>query len=106
MTTLRAATLTDIRLGAGLGPTEAAKRMGVPRRTLHRMETATNTPALESLRAFASAVGGCLELIVRIPGKDPVLLMLPPKIGTESPANADTATATEEPDQTLSAAAE
>jgi hypothetical protein len=73
--------------------------MGVERRTLHRMETATNTPALESLRAFAAAMGGCLDLIIRIPGKDPVLLMLPPKNG-----KADSAT--EDAGETLSAAAE
>lgn len=86
MTTLRAATLTDIRVDAGLSPTEAAKRMRVPRSTLHRAEQGTNPPEIRTLQAFALALGGHLDLVIRIPGKDPVLLALPSKEDTADAA--------------------
>lgn len=69
------ATMAELRGLAGLTQVEVARRLGKPQSEVSRVEN-TRDARLSTLRAYVDALGGELELTVRIPGRVPVTLEL------------------------------
>ena len=57
-----AAQLIDARMMANLTQEEVARRMGTTQSVVARLESGQPQPSLRSLRRYASAVGGKLEI--------------------------------------------
>jgi DNA-binding transcriptional regulator YiaG len=66
-------TLRHLREKLGLSQSELAERLEVNQPAVSKLERRQNLE-LNTLRAVVNALGGTLEIIVRIPDKDPILL--------------------------------
>ena len=59
-----AAQLIEARLKANLTQDEVARRMGTTQSVVARLESGSPLPSLRSLKRYASAIGGKLEIRV------------------------------------------
>ncbi len=59
-----AAQLIDARMKANLTQEEVARRMGTTQSVVARLESGSPMPSLRSLKRYASAIGGKLEIRV------------------------------------------
>jgi DNA-binding XRE family transcriptional regulator len=66
-------TLRHLREKLGLSQSELAKRLEVQQPAISKLERRQNLE-LNTLRAVVSALGGTIEIIVRVPNKEPILL--------------------------------
>jgi DNA-binding XRE family transcriptional regulator len=66
-------TLQHLREKLGLSQSELAERLEVQQPAISKLERRQNLE-LNTLRAVVNALGGTIEIIVRIPNKEPILL--------------------------------
>jgi DNA-binding XRE family transcriptional regulator len=66
-------TLRQLREKLGLSQSELAERLEVQPPAMSKLERRQNLE-LNTLRAVVNALGGTIEIIVRIPNKEPILL--------------------------------
>ncbi len=66
-------TLRHLREKLGLSQSELAERLEVQQPSISKLEGRRNLE-LNTLRAVVNALGGSMEIIVRIPNKEPILL--------------------------------
>jgi DNA-binding transcriptional regulator YiaG len=66
-------TLRHLREKLGLSQSELAERLEVQQPAVSKLERRQNLE-LNTLRAVVDALGGTMEIIVRVPNKDPILL--------------------------------
>ncbi len=66
-------TLRHLREKLGLSQSELAERLEVQQPAISKLERRRNLE-LNTLRSVVSALGGTIEIIVRVPGKEPILL--------------------------------
>jgi DNA-binding transcriptional regulator YiaG len=66
-------TLRHLREKLGLSQLELAERLEVQQPAVSKLERRQNLE-LNTLRAVVNALGGTIEIIVRIPDKEPVLI--------------------------------
>ncbi|MFK0733727.1 MAG: helix-turn-helix domain-containing protein [Gloeotrichia echinulata GP01] len=66
-------TLRHLREKLGLSQSELAERLEVQQPAVSKLERRPNLE-LNTLRAVVNALGGTMEIIVRIPNKEPILL--------------------------------
>ena len=66
-------TLRHLRDKLGLSPSELAERLEVQQPAISKLERRQNLE-LNTLRAVVNALGGTIEIIVRVPNKEPILL--------------------------------
>ncbi|GAB4184226.1 MAG: hypothetical protein Fur006_21640 [Coleofasciculaceae cyanobacterium] len=66
-------TLRQLREKLGLSQSELAERLEVQQPAMSKLERRQNLE-LNTLRAVVNALGGTIEIIVRIPNKEPILL--------------------------------
>ncbi len=62
----------ELRINAGLSVTELAKRVGMQRPNLSRLEAGKHVPALETLERIADALGVSVAALVAVNGRAPV----------------------------------
>lgn len=67
-------TLRHLREKLGLSQSELAERLEVQRLAVSKLERRQNLE-LNTLREVVNALGGTIEIIVRIPNKEPVLIV-------------------------------
>jgi predicted transcriptional regulator len=70
---LEEATLRHLREKLGLSQSELAARMDVQQPAISKLERRQNLE-LNTLRSVVNALGGTIEIIVRVPDKEPILL--------------------------------
>ena len=66
-------TLRHLREKLGLSPSELAEHFEIYQPALSNLEHRHNLE-LNTVRAFVNALGGTIEIIVRVPNKEPILL--------------------------------
>lgn len=66
-------TLRHLREKLGLSQSELAQRLEVQQPAISKLERRKNLE-LNTLRSVVNALGGTIEIIVRVPDKDPILL--------------------------------
>jgi DNA-binding transcriptional regulator YiaG len=66
-------TLKHLREKLGLSQSELAERLEVQQPAVSKMERRQNLE-LNTLRSVVNALGGTIEIIVRVPNKEPILL--------------------------------
>ncbi|WP_338422792.1 helix-turn-helix domain-containing protein [Aphanizomenon flos-aquae] len=66
-------TLKHLREKLGLSQSELAERLEVQQPAVSKLERRQNLE-LNTLRAVVNALGGTIEIIVRVPNKEPILL--------------------------------
>jgi DNA-binding XRE family transcriptional regulator len=66
-------TLRHLREKLGLSQAELAERLEVQQPAISKLERRQNLE-LNTLRSVVNALGGTLEIIVRVPDKEPILL--------------------------------
>ena len=66
-------TLRHLREKLGLSQAELAERLDVQQPAVSKLERRQNLE-LNTLRSVVSALGGTIEIIVRVPDKEPILL--------------------------------
>ena len=66
-------TLRHLREKLGLSQSELAQRLDVQQPAISKLERRQNLE-LNTLRSVVNALGGTIEIIVRVPDKDPILL--------------------------------
>jgi DNA-binding XRE family transcriptional regulator len=66
-------TLRHLREKLGLSQSELAQRMDVQQPAISKLERRQNLE-LNTLRSVITALGGTIEIIVRIPDREPILL--------------------------------
>lgn len=66
-------TLRHLREKLGLSQSELAERLEVQQPAISKLERRQNLE-LNTLRAVVNALGGTIEIIVRVPNKEPILL--------------------------------
>ncbi len=66
-------TLRHLREKLGLSQTELAERLEVKQPAISKLERRQNLE-LNTLRSVVHALGGTIEIIVRVPDKEPILL--------------------------------
>jgi len=66
-------TLRHLREKLGLSQSELAERLEVQQPAVSKMERRQNLE-LNTLRFVVNALGGTIEIIVRVPNKEPILL--------------------------------
>jgi DNA-binding XRE family transcriptional regulator len=66
-------TLRHLREKLGLSQSELAQRMDVQQPAISKLERRQNLE-LNTLRSVVNALGGTIEIIVRIPDREPILL--------------------------------
>lgn len=66
-------TLRRLREKLGLSQSELAERIEVQQPAISKLESRQNLE-LNTLRAVVNALGGTIEIIVRVPNKEPILL--------------------------------
>ena len=66
-------TLRHLREKLGLSQSELAQRMDVQQPAISKLERRQNLE-LNTLRSVVTALGGTIEIIVRIPNREPILL--------------------------------
>ncbi|MCY7333184.1 MAG: helix-turn-helix domain-containing protein [Pseudanabaena sp. CAN_BIN31] len=66
-------TLRHLREKLGLSQSELAERLEVQQPAVSKMERRQNLE-LNTLRSVVNALGGTIEIIVRVPNKEPILL--------------------------------
>lgn len=66
-------TLKHLREKLGLSQAELAQRLEVKQPAISKIERRQNLE-LNTLRAVVNALGGTIEIIVRVPNKEPILL--------------------------------
>jgi DNA-binding XRE family transcriptional regulator len=66
-------TLRHLREKLGLSQSELAQRMDVQQPAISKLERRQNLE-LNTLRSVVTALGGTIEIIVRIPDREPILL--------------------------------
>jgi DNA-binding XRE family transcriptional regulator len=66
-------TLRHLREKLGLSQSELAERLEVQQTAISKLERRQNLE-LNTLRSVVNALGGTIEIIVRVPDKDPILL--------------------------------
>ena len=66
-------TLKYLREKLGLSQSELAERLEVQQPAVSKLERRQNIE-LNTLRAVVNALGGTIEIIVRVPNKEPILL--------------------------------
>jgi len=66
-------TLRHLREKLGLSQSELAERLEVKQPAVSKMERRQNLE-LNTLRSVVNALGGNIEIIVRVPNKEPILL--------------------------------
>ncbi len=66
-------TIKHLREKLGLSQSELAERLEVQQPAVSKLERRQNLE-LNTLRAVVNALGGTIEIIVRIPNKEPVLI--------------------------------
>ena len=67
------ATLKELRALSGKAQTEIARTLGIKQPSVSKIERQTDL-YLSTLRSYVEAIGGELELIVRLPDRAPVRL--------------------------------
>ncbi len=70
---LEEVTLRHLREKLGLSQSELAERLEVQQPAISKLERRQNLE-LNTLRSVVNALGGTIEIIVRVPNKDPILL--------------------------------
>jgi DNA-binding XRE family transcriptional regulator len=70
---LEEVTLRHLREKLGLSQSELAERLEVQQPAISKLERRQNLE-LNTLRSVVNALGGTIEIIVRVPDKDPILL--------------------------------
>jgi DNA-binding XRE family transcriptional regulator len=66
-------TLRHLREKLGLSQAELAERLEVQQPAISKLERRQNLE-LNTLRSVVNALGGTIEIIVRVPDKEPILL--------------------------------
>ncbi|MCY7367562.1 MAG: helix-turn-helix domain-containing protein [Chamaesiphon sp.] len=66
-------TLRHLREKLGLSQAELAERLDVQQPAVSKLERRQNLE-LNTLRSVVNALGGTIEIIVRVPDKEPILL--------------------------------
>jgi DNA-binding XRE family transcriptional regulator len=66
-------TLRHLREKLGLSQSELAQRLEVQQPAISKLERRPNLE-LNTLRSVVNALGGTIEIIVRVPNKEPILL--------------------------------
>ncbi len=66
-------TLQELRNNLGLTQSMLSEELEIPQSNLSRLENSTDM-RISTLRQYIEAIGGELELTVKIPGKEPVTL--------------------------------
>jgi predicted XRE-type DNA-binding protein len=66
-------TLRHLREKLGLSQAELAERLEVQQPAVSKLERRQNLE-LNTLRAVVNALGGTMEIIVRVPNREPILL--------------------------------
>jgi predicted transcriptional regulator len=66
-------TLKHLREKLGLSQAELAQRLEVQQPAISKLERRQNLE-LSTLRSVVNALGGTIEIIVRVPNKEPILL--------------------------------
>jgi DNA-binding transcriptional regulator YiaG len=66
-------TLRHLREKLGLSQSELAERLEVKQPAVSKLERRQNLE-LNTLRAVVDALGGSIEIIVRVPNREPILL--------------------------------
>jgi transcriptional regulator with XRE-family HTH domain len=66
-------TLRHLREKLGLSQVELAERLEIQQPAISKLERRQNLE-LNTLRSVVNALGGTLEIIVRVPDKEPILL--------------------------------
>lgn len=66
-------TLKHLREKLGLSQSELAERLAVKQPAVSKLERRQNLE-LNTLRAVVDALGGTIEIIIRVPNKEPILL--------------------------------
>ncbi|MGH1351790.1 MAG: helix-turn-helix domain-containing protein [Methyloligellaceae bacterium] len=66
-------TLQELRSDLGLTQSMLSEKLDVPQSNLSRLENSTDM-RISTLRQYIEAMGGELELTVKLPGKEPVTL--------------------------------
>jgi predicted transcriptional regulator len=66
-------TLKHLREKLGLSQAELAKRLEVQQPAISKLERRQNLE-LNTLRSVVNALGGTIEIIIRVPDRDPILL--------------------------------
>ena len=67
------ATLKELRALSGRAQTEVARTLGIKQPSVSKIERQTDL-YLSTLRSYVEAIGGELELVVKLPGQAPVRL--------------------------------
>lgn len=70
---LEETTLRHLREKLGLSQAELAQRLEVQQPAISKLERRQNLE-LNTLRSVVNALGGTIEIIVRVPNKEPILL--------------------------------
>lgn len=70
---LEEVTLKHLREKLGLSQSELAERLEVKQPAISKLERRQNLE-LNTLRSVVNALGGTIEIIVKIPDKEPILL--------------------------------
>jgi DNA-binding XRE family transcriptional regulator len=70
---LEEVTLRHLREKLGLSQSELAERLEVQQPAISKLERRQNLE-LNTLRSVVHALGGTIEIIVRVPDKEPILL--------------------------------
>lgn len=70
---LEEVTLRHLREKLGLSQSELAERLEVQQPAVSKLERRQNLE-LNTLRAVVDALGGSIEIIVRVPNREPILL--------------------------------
>jgi DNA-binding XRE family transcriptional regulator len=70
---LEETTLRHLREKFGLSQAELAQRLEVQQPAISKLERRQNLE-LNTLRSVVNALGGTIEIIVRVPNKEPILL--------------------------------
>jgi predicted XRE-type DNA-binding protein len=66
-------TLRHLREKLGLSQSELAERLEIQQPAVSKLERRQNLE-LNTLRSVVNALGGTIEIIVRVPNKEPILL--------------------------------
>jgi predicted transcriptional regulator len=67
-------TLKHLREKLGLSQAELAQRLEVQQPAVSKLERRQNLE-LNTLRSVVNALGGTIEIIIRVPDRDPILLI-------------------------------
>ena len=66
-------TLQELRKRAGLTQVNVSQTLGIPQSNISRLENSSDM-LLSTLRSYIEAIGGRMNLVVELPGEQPIIL--------------------------------